>query len=61
MEGLEIMNDDPKDADILYGKVHIDPPKYTASFQRFVNGIADGFVKRGCFSKQFVTNQRSKI
>lgn len=47
MEGLEIMNDDPKDVDVLYGKVHVDPQKYNASFQRFVNGISDAFVRRG--------------
>lgn len=47
MEGLEIMNDDPKDVDVLYGKVHIDPPKYNGSFQRFVNGISDILAKRG--------------
>lgn len=50
MEGLEIMNDDPKDVNVLYGKVHIDPPKYNASFQRLVNGISDGFTRRGLHS-----------
>lgn len=50
MEGLEIMNDDPKDVNVLYAKVHLDPPKYNASFQRFVNGLSDAFAKRGFFS-----------
>lgn len=49
MEGLEIMNDDPKDVDILYAKIHLDPQKYNACFQRFVNALSDVLTKRGCF------------
>lgn len=44
---IEIMNDDPKDVDVLYAKVHININKYNSSFQKFVNGIADKFSKRG--------------
>lgn len=47
MEGIEIMNDDPKDVDVLYGKVHLNVPKYNSNFQKFVNGIADSFAKIG--------------
>lgn len=61
MEGLEIMNDDPKDVNVLYGKVRIDPLKYNASFQRFVNGISDGFVRRGLHQKKKKNNAKFNL
>lgn len=47
MEGIEIMNDDPTDVDVLYGKVHLNVPKYNTNFQKFANGISDNFAKKG--------------
>lgn len=45
--GVEIMNDDPKEVDVLYGKVHLNVPKYNTNFQKFVNAIFDKFAKKG--------------
>lgn len=50
MQGVEIMNDDPEEVDVLYGMVHLNVPKYNNSLQQFVTGIADRFANGGKMS-----------
>lgn len=53
MKGVEIMNDDPQNVDVLYGRVEIEPHKYHANFQKFVNGINEVLARKGTV-KSFV-------
>lgn len=49
MQGIEIMNDDPTAADVLYGKVKLNVPKYSTSFQKMSDQIVDFFARRGIY------------
>ncbi|XP_018336607.1 activating signal cointegrator 1 complex subunit 1-like [Agrilus planipennis] len=53
MEGVEIMNDDPTDVDILYGKVKVDPEKYHSIFQTLVNKITTFFYLKGLIKRRY--------
>lgn len=48
IEGLEIMNDDPGDVDVLYGKVHDD----SGALQSIVDGLVEEFVQRGLMRRE---------
>ena len=47
--GLEIMNDDPSDVDVLYGKV-VDK---TGRLQNIVDGIVEMFVQGGLMKREY--------
>lgn len=47
LEGLEIMNDDPSDVHVLYGKVKVNLPKYNSSFQKMADYIVTQYSKKG--------------
>ena len=49
IEGLEIMNDDPGDVDVLYGKVRDD----TGILQNIVDGIVAKFVQSGLMRREY--------
>lgn len=53
LEGLEIMNDDPTDVDVLYGKVKVDIPKFNTTFQKMADQIVDTLSKKGLIRKQY--------
>jgi len=53
MRGVEIMNDDPTNVDVLYGKVTVEPVKYNDSFQKMANDIVDCFARKGLIRKQY--------
>lgn len=54
MDGLEIMNDDPTEVDVLYAKVKIDVPKYNSSFQKMCDQIVEHFSNKG--KENFIRN-----
>lgn len=51
IDGVEIMNDDPTNVDVLYGTVEIDPPKYTDLFQKVADDIVNYFANQGKLNK----------
>lgn len=53
LEGLEIMNDDPSDVDVLYAKVKLSLPKYGSSFQSMADKIVEHFANKGLIRKQY--------
>ncbi|KAB0796619.1 hypothetical protein PPYR_10680 [Photinus pyralis] len=53
LQGVEIMNDDPTDVDVLYGKIRIEPPKYNDLLQRMADEIYTYFTNKGLVRKQF--------
>merc|ERR1712066_173945 len=48
IEGLEIMNDDPADVDVLYGKVRDD----SGILQRIVDDLVEEFVNSGLMRRE---------
>ncbi|KAF5285749.1 hypothetical protein FQR65_LT02277 [Abscondita terminalis] len=53
LNGVEIMNDDPTNVDVLYGKIQIEPPKYNELLQKMADGIYNYFTNKGLVRKQF--------
>lgn len=53
LHGLEIMNDDPTEVDVLYGKVSINPPKYNTIFQNMADQVLEKYTKKGFLRKQY--------
>lgn len=53
LKGVEIMNDDPGEVDVLYGKVELENIEDTDRFQRLANEIFDCFSRSGLVKKQF--------
>ena len=49
IEGLEIMNDDPADVDVLYGKVRDE----SGILQNIVDGIVEKFVQSGLMRREY--------
>ena len=49
IEGLEIMNDDPAEVDVLYGKVRDD----SGILQSIVDGIVTKFVQSGLMRREY--------
>ena len=49
IEGLEIMNDDPADVDVLYGKVRDE----SGILQNIVDGIVEKFVQSGLMRRDY--------
>ncbi|CAH0550622.1 unnamed protein product [Brassicogethes aeneus] len=50
VKGLEIMNDDPSEVHVLYGKVQLDE---TQKFQQLSNDIVHYFYRKGLIKKQY--------
>ncbi len=48
--GLEIMNDDPSEVDVVYAKVSSSPDDV---LQRLAEGLVDRFVASGLMSRQY--------
>lgn len=53
IRGVEIMNDDPTDVKVLYGKVHLESTELKNEFQAFCNSILDHLYKKGLIKKQY--------
>ncbi|KAK4879746.1 hypothetical protein RN001_007892 [Aquatica leii] len=53
LHGVEIMNDDPTNVDVLYGKIKIEPPKYNDLLQKMADEIYNYFTNKGLVRKQF--------
>lgn len=53
LQGLEIMNDDPSEVNVLYGNVHMSDKKQTEQFQEMADKIADYFYMAGLARKQY--------
>ncbi|KAF2884273.1 hypothetical protein ILUMI_21894 [Ignelater luminosus] len=53
LRGLEIMNDDPTNVDVLYGKVSVNPPKYNDCFQKVADGIVNYLANKGLVRRQY--------
>ncbi|KAF5305208.1 hypothetical protein FQA39_LY09296 [Lamprigera yunnana] len=53
MHGIEIMNDDPTNVDVLYGKIKIEPLKYNDLLQKMADGIYNYFTNKGLVRQQF--------
>ncbi|XP_069677195.1 activating signal cointegrator 1 complex subunit 1 isoform X6 [Periplaneta americana] len=53
MVGVEYMNDDPAEVDILYGKVHVEGNDNSHVLQDLADGIVGHFTSRGMMQKQY--------
>lgn len=53
LKGVEIMNDDPSEVDVLYGKVHFFDHNQEHNFQLFVDGISELFYRNDFVRKQY--------
>ncbi|CAH2000562.1 unnamed protein product [Acanthoscelides obtectus] len=53
VEGIEIMNDDPSEVNVLYGKVHMSNEADTLKLQEVADRIADYYYKSGLARRQY--------
>nr|CAI5854510.1 unnamed protein product [Callosobruchus analis] len=53
VEGVEIMNDDPSEVNVLYGKVHMSNNEETSKMQEISDRIADYYYKSGLARRQY--------
>ncbi|KAJ8916100.1 hypothetical protein NQ315_004466 [Exocentrus adspersus] len=53
MEGVEIMNDDPSEVNVLYGKVHLADTKQTHKLQEIADTISEYYYKSGLARRQY--------
>jgi hypothetical protein len=47
MVGVEYMNDDPAEVDVLYGKVHVKDGSRV--LQQLADGVTDSFSSKGLY------------
>lgn len=52
VKGLEYMNDDPSQVDVLYAKVHVENHENEDILQRISDDIVDFFNKNGLMKKE---------
>ncbi|KRZ33421.1 Activating signal cointegrator 1 complex subunit 1 [Trichinella pseudospiralis] len=53
LHGIEIMNDDPANVDVLYGKVEFDSVEELDRFQQFVDKVCEHFETSGLLINKF--------
>lgn len=53
VEGLEIMNDDPSEVNILYGKVHMNNQKDDENLQEMADAVLEYCYKSGLTQRQY--------
>lgn len=53
LEGLEIMNDDPSEVNVLYGNVHMESQKENQNMQEMADKIAEYYYKSSLTRKQY--------
>ncbi|KAJ3653586.1 hypothetical protein Zmor_012829 [Zophobas morio] len=53
VKGVEIMNDDPSEVDVLYGKVSLDSREDVESLQEAADEILEAFYRNGLVKRQY--------
>lgn len=53
VQGVEIMNDDPSEVNVLYGKVHMKNPVQNERLQGISDTISEYFYRSGLAKKQY--------
>ncbi|XP_003367963.1 activating signal cointegrator 1 complex subunit 1, partial [Trichinella spiralis] len=53
LHGIEIMNDDPANVNVLYGKVEFDSVEELDRFQQFVDKVCEHFETSGLLINKF--------
>lgn len=53
LQGLEIMNDDPSEVNVLYGNIHMEDPKENENLQEMAEKIAEYYYKSSLAKRQY--------